>query len=101
MAKTVELWKGYEVEINEQLLDDFDYQQELAEAQRTNDLPTFISMFFAVVGGAKTYNDVREHITEEKGYFSTDSMLEIVTKIGEAFPKAGNRAPKHSWQTLK
>lgn len=70
MAKTVELWKGYEVEINEQLLDDFDYQQELAEAQRTNDLPTFISMFFAVVGGAKTYNDVREHITEEKGYLS-------------------------------
>lgn len=101
MAKTVELWKGYEVEINEQLLDDFDYQQELAEAQRTNDLPTFISMFFAVVGGDKTYNDVREHITEEKGYFSTDSMLEIVTKIGEAFPKAGNRAQKHSWQTLK
>ncbi len=101
MAKQVELWKGYEVEVNEQLLDDFDFQQDLAKAQKENDLPTFISMIFAVVGGDKVYNDVREHITEEKGYFSTDSMLEIIGKIGDAFPKAGNRAQKRSWQTLK
>lgn len=101
MAKKVELWKGYEVEVNEQLLDDFDFQQDLAKAQKENDLPTFISMIFAVVGGDKVYDDVREHITEEKGYFSTDSMLEIIGKIGDAFPKAGNRAQKRSWQTLK
>lgn len=101
MAKQVELWKGYEVEVNEQLLDDFDFQQDLAKAQKENDLPTFISMIFAVVGGDKVYNDVKEHITEEKGYFSTDSMLEIIGKIGDAFPKAGNRAQKRSWQTLK
>lgn len=101
MAKKVELWEGYEVEVNEQLLDDFDFQQDLAEAQRTNDLPTFVSMIFAVVGGDKIYNNVREHITEEKGYFSTDSVLEIVGKIGEVFPKAGNRAQRRSWQTTK
>lgn len=101
MAKQVELWKGYEVEVNEQLLDDFDFQQDLAKAQKENDLPTFISMIFAVVGGDKVFDDVREHITEEKGYFSTDSMLEIIGKIGDAFPKAGNRAQKRSWQTLK
>lgn len=101
MAKQVELWKGYEVEVNEQLLDDFDFQQDLAKAQKENDLPTFISMIFAVVGGDKVYDDVREHITKEKGYFSTDSMLEVIGKIGDAFPKAGNRAQKRSWQTLK
>lgn len=101
MAKQVELWKGYEVEVNEQLLDDFDFQQDLAKAQNENDLPTFISMIFAVVGGDKVYDDVREHITEEKGYFSTDSMLEVIGKIGDAFPKTGNRAQKRSWQTLK
>ncbi len=101
MAKNVELWEGYEVEVNEQLLDDFDFQQDLAEAQRANDLPTFITMIFAVVGGDKTYNDVRDHIVKEKGYFSTESVLEIVGKIGEAFPKVGNRAQRRSWQTLK
>jgi hypothetical protein len=102
MATKIELWEGYKVEVNEQLLDDFDFQQDLAEAQRENDLPSFISMIFAIIGGDKVYDDVREHIIKEKGYFSTDSVLEIVTKIGEAaFPKAGNRAQKRSWQTSK
>lgn len=99
--KKVELWEGYEVEINEQLLDDFNYVQDLAEAERTNDLPTFISMIFAVAGGEKVYKDVEKHITEEKGYFSQKSLLEVVNKIGDAFPKAGNRAQRRSWQTSK
>lgn len=99
--KKIELWEGYEVEVNEQLLDDFNYTQDLAEAQRVGDLPEFVSMIFAIVGGEKVYRDVEKHITDEKGYFSQESLLAIVEKIGEAFPKAGNRAQRRSWQTLK
>ena len=101
MPKKIELWEGYEVEVNEQLLDDFDFQQDLAKAQNENDLSTFISMIFAIVGGDKVFQDTREHIEQEKGYFSMDSILEILTKIGDALPKVGNRAQKRSWQTLK
>lgn len=101
MSKTIELWAGYEAEVNEQLLDDFNYAQDLSEAQRTGDLPTFISMIFALVGGQKVYDDVEKHITEEKGYFSQEALLEIIEKIGTVFPKAGNRAQKRSWQISK
>ena len=99
--KKIELWDGYEVEANEQLLDDFDFQSDLAEAQRTGNLPEFISMIFAIVGGEKTYNDTRKHITEENGYFSQKALLDVVEKIGTVFPKAGNRAQRRSWQTSK
>lgn len=99
--KKIELWKGYEVEVNERLLDDFNFNQDLAEAQKNNDLPEFISMIFAIVGGEKVYRDVEDHITKDKGYFSQESLLDIVAKIGDAFPKAGNRAQRRSWQTLK
>lgn len=105
--KKIELWDGYEVEVNEQLLDDFNFVQDLTQAQNNNDLPEFISMIFAIVGGEggkeadKVYRDVEKHITEEKGYFSQKALLEIVEKIGSVFPKAGNRAQRRSWQTLK
>lgn len=99
--KKIELWEGYEVEVNGQLLDDFNFAQDLAEAQKTNDLPEFISMIFAIVGGEKVYRDTEAHIIEEKGYFSQESLLEIVSKIGDTFPKVGNRAQKRSWQTSK
>lgn len=101
MAKEIELWDGYKVEVNEQLLDDFNYSRDLAEAQRTGNLPEFISMIFAIVGGEPVYKDTERHITEEKGYFSQESLLEIVEKIGSVFPKAGNRAQSRSWQTSK
>jgi len=99
--KKLELWEGYEVDVNEQLLDDFNFSQDLAEAQRTGDLPTFVSMIFAIVGGEKVYRDTEKHITEEKGYFSQEALLEIVETIGSVFPKAGNRAQRRSWQTSK
>lgn len=101
MSKKISLWEGYEVDVDEQLLDDFNYVQDLAEAQNRNDLPEFISMVFALIGGEKVYKDVEKHITEEKGYFSQKALLEIVEKIGEVFPKTGNRAQKRSWQTSK
>lgn len=99
--KKIELWEGYEVEINEQLLDDFNFTQDLAEAQNKNDLPMFISMIFAIVGGEKVYKDTEQHITDERGYFSQEELLKIVEKIGEVFPKAGNRAQRRSWQTSR
>lgn len=101
MSKKIELWDGYEVEVNEQLLDDFNFAQDLATAQKNNDLPEFIAMIFAIVGGEKVYDDVEKHITDEKGYFSQESLLDIIGKIGNALPKAGNRAQKRSWQTSK
>lgn len=101
MAKKLELWDGYEVEVNEQLLDDFNFITDLSEAQRNNDLPEFITMIFAVVGGEKVYEATEKHIVEEKGYFSQESLLEIIGKIGSVLPKAGNRAQRRSWQTLK
>lgn len=101
MSKKIELWDGYEAEVNEQLLDDFNFSQDLAEAQRTGDLPEFVSMIFAIVGGEKVYRDTEKHITEVKGYFSQEALLEVVEKIGSVFPKAGNRAQRRSWQTSK
>lgn len=101
MSKKIELWAGYEVEINEQLLDDFNFAKDLSVAQKNNDLPEFIAMIFAIVGGEKVYDDVEKHITDEKGYFSQEALLDIVSKIGNVLPKAGNRAQKRSWQTSK
>lgn len=101
MSKKIELWDGYEAEVNEQLLDDFNFSQDLAEAQRIGDLPEFVSMIFAIVGGEKVYRDTEKHIVDEKGYFSQESLLEVVEKIGSVFPKAGNRAQRRSWQTSK
>lgn len=99
--KTIELWEGYEVEVKEQLLDDFNFTRDLAEAQKNDDLQMFVGMLFEVIGGEKTYDAVEKHITEEKGYFSQEELLKILEKVGDAFPKAGNRAQKHSWQTSK
>lgn len=101
MGKTIELWEGYEVEVNEQLLDDFNFASDLAKAQKENDLPEYISMIFAVVGGESVYHDVEEHIVKEKGYFSQSSLIGVIEKIGQAFPKAGNRAQRRTWQTSK
>lgn len=101
MSKKIELWNGFEVEVNERLLDDFNFTMDLAEAQKNNDLPEFISMIFAIVGGEETYDKTEKHITEEKGYFSQEELLKIVEKIGAVLPKAGNRAQRRSWQTLK
>lgn len=101
MAKKIELWEGYEVEFNEELADDFDFALDLAAAEKENDVAELISMYFALVGGEKVFNDTREHIIKETGHFSSKALAEIVTKISATFPKAGNRAQRRSWQTLK
>ena len=94
MAKKIELWEGYEVDVNEQLLNDFDYVTDLNKAEKENDLAEMITLYFAAIGGDKVYKATREHIIKEKGYFATDALLEIINKINDQFPKAGKRASK-------
>lgn len=99
--KKIELWDGYEVTVNEQLIDDFDFITDLAKAQKEKDVATLVEMYFAVVGGEDTYFDVRKHIEDEKGYFSQSELFRIISKVDDAFPKAGNRAQRRSWSTSK
>ena len=99
--KKIELWEGYEVEANEQILNDFDYITDLNQAEKDNDLANMISLYFAAVGGEKVYNDTRKHIIKEHGYFATDALLDVINKINDQFPKAGKRAQKHYGKTSK
>ena len=89
--KTIELWDGYEVEVNEQLMDDFDFILDLSTAQKNNDMAT-------IVTGEGVYQEVREHIEAEKGYFSQKDLLGIIEKVNNVLPKAGNRSQRRSWQ---
>lgn len=99
--KKIELWEGYEVEVNERLLDEVEFMDDLRAAIKENDFSTMVMMFFAIVGGEKVYEDAKEYVIKERGYFSIEGLSEITKKIGELFPKAGNRAQRRSWQTLK
>ena len=97
--KTVELWDGFVVDVDEKLIDDFDFTSELSEAMQNNDLKTLATMYMALVGGEETYTKVREHIEEQHGYFSQEAFVKIVQKIDGVLPKAGNRAQRRSWKT--
>lgn len=99
--KKIELWDGYEVEVNEQILNDFDYISDLNKAEKDNNLAELVSLYFAAIGGEKVYEATKEHIVKENGYFATDALLEIIEKINEQFPKAGTRASKHYGKTSK
>lgn len=101
MSKKIELWEGYEAEVNEQILNDFDYVTDLNTAEKNNDLAEMISLYFAAIGGEKVFEATRKHIIKEKGYFATDALLEIINKINDQFPKAGKRASRHYGQTSK
>ena len=101
MSKKIELWDGYEVEFNEQIANDFDFAQDLSTAVKNNDLAEIVSLYFALIGGEKVYNDFREHVIAEKGMFDTRSVQELLAKVDENFPKAGNRAQRRSWQTSR
>ena len=101
MSKKIKLWEGYEAEVNEKILNDFDYVTDLNTAEKNNDLAEMISLYFAAIGGEKVFEATRKHIIKEKGYFATDALLEIINKINDQFPKAGKRASKHYGQTSK
>lgn len=97
MAKKIKLWEGEEVEVNEQLMDDFDFISDLSRARQNNDIAEIIAMSFALIGGEKTYEMFRNHVIEEEGYFSQKKLIEVLNQISDAFPKAGNRAQRRSW----
>lgn len=97
----IELWDGYEVEVNQNLLNDFDFVMDLNQAEKDNDLAQMITLYFAAIGGEKVFKDTREHIIKEKGYFANDALLEIINKINDQFPKAGKRAQKSYGATSK
>jgi hypothetical protein len=101
MSKKIELWDGYEVEFNENIANDFDFAQDLSTAVKNNDLAEIVTLYFALIGGEKTYNDFREHIIEEKGYFDIQAVQELMGKVDANLPKVGNRAQRRSWQTSK
>lgn len=101
MSKKIELWDGYQVEVNEQILNDFDYIRDLNKAEKDNDLAEMITLYFAPIGGQKVFEATRKHIVEQEGYFATDVLLEMINKINDEFPKAGKRAQKHYGQTSK
>lgn len=95
-CKKIELWEGYEVEVNEQLIDDFEFAKDFNEAIREEDLSMLITMLFALVGGDKIYEATKDHIIETVGYFSMKELKKILDKIQAVFPKAGNRASRRS-----
>lgn len=96
--KTIELWDGYEVEVNEQFFDDVDFLSDFSKAAHDNDIETVLAMLFAVVGGEKVYDEARDHIEKQCGYFSMKELRKISNKIEDCFPKAGNRASRRqSW----
>ena len=99
--KIIELWEGYEVELDEGLIDDFDYITELNEAVKAQDFATITSMYFALVGGDKTYQDARKYLIDKYGRPSIQGLGEITQRIADQFPKVGNRAQRRSWQTSK
>lgn len=99
--KTIELWDGYEVEVNERLFDDTDFLSDFSKATHDNDIEEIMAMLFAVVGGQDVYDAARERIEKEYGYFSIKALREITDKIEGCFPKAGNRASRRQKWTRK
>lgn len=99
--KKIELWSGYEVEFNDDIANDFDFVQDLSSAVKNNDLAEVVTLYFALIGGQKVYDDFRDRVISEKGFFDINEVQAVLSKVDAALPKAGNRAQKRSWQTLK
>ena len=95
-VKTVELWEGKVVPIvNEHLLKDYDYCCDLKDAERNQDVKTLVSMNFALLeNGDQVFEDVRQHIIADKGYFDIETLMGILGKIMDAFPKGSSPAQK-------
>ncbi len=99
--KKIELWEGYEVEVNEELPKDFDFIRDLSTAAKNNDLAEITSLYFALIGGEEVFDAFRQHVIEEKGFFDIDEVQKVFTKIDNNLPKVGNRTQRRSWQTSK
>lgn len=101
MSKKIELWEGYEVEFNENIANDFDFVQDLSTAVKNNDLAEVVTLYFALIGGQKVYDDFREYVISKKGFFDINEVQDVLSKVDANLPKAGNRAQRRSWQTSK
>lgn len=99
--KKIELWEGYKVSFNENIANDFDFAQDLSNAVKNNDLAELTTLYFALIGGEKVFNDFREHVIGEKGFFDIKEVQEVLAKVDAQLPKVGNRAQRRSWQTTK
>lgn len=96
--KTIELWDGYEVELDTTLMDDFDFVSELSEATAKGNVPVITEMYLALVGGPKTYDDLREYLIAKEGRVTVEGVGNVLEKIYGVLPKAGNRAQRRSWR---
>lgn len=86
-VKYITLWEGKKVEVTkENLLKDFDYIKDVQTAAKNNDLE-LISLLFVLIGGEETFNEVRDHIVEEKGIFDIDELGKITRQLLDLFPK--------------
>lgn len=100
LKKTIELWEGHVVEVNDKLFDDFDFMEDFSSAVKNEDISLLREIYMAVVGGESEYLLIRKHIEDENdGVFSLKAFNVILEKIGNQFPKAGNRAQRRSWKT--
>lgn len=96
--KSVELWEGFTVTVDQKLANDFDFTSDFSDARREGNIGELVQMYMALIGGEETYNKIREHIIGEKGYFAQDELLSMLQKVDDTFPKAGNRAQRRSWK---
>lgn len=105
-SNKIELWEGYEVEFSDALLKDADFIKDFDEAAANNRSSELAMLVIALVAGkggenaSKIYDDIRDHVIAEKGYFDVDELGKILVKITDKLPKAGNRAQRRSWKTL-
>lgn len=98
----IELWEGFFVEFDEKAARDFDFQKNLMDAQRENNIGEMVALYMDVVGGQETHDKIREHIRgDNDGVFDTNTLLSILHKIDDAFPKVGSRASRRSTRTLR
>lgn len=99
--KTIELWEGYEVEVDEGLLKDADYIFDLEEAVKEGSTREVITMLFALVGGEEVYDAAHNYIVNKCGKFDIDEIGKISEKISDCLPKAGNRASRRQKWTRR
>lgn len=104
----VDLWEGYTIELAKlNLLKDVDFLNDFQDAIKTENLRFLTSATLALCthdgkdDPQAIYDDIREHITKEKGFFDIESLVVILGKIHNALPKAGTRAQSPSLKIVK
>lgn len=106
-SNKIELFEGYEVEFSDALLKDADFVSDYDKAVANNSFSELVTLTIALVAGKdgkdtdKIYNDIREHVVAEKGYFDIEELGKIIAKIADKLPKAGSGVQKRAWRTTR